>query len=150
MGSPGTGGRLLPALEESWVEVDGRPVRSFSGGRQTGLPEIVLVPGMGAAGYLYPRMRQASTWTRTTVLDLPGWRGGPGRSSASTVAALAVAAAHWLEGPGRQLVVLAGHSSGAQSAVRTALVVPDRLVGLVLAGPTLDPRARHLPVLLSR
>jgi pimeloyl-ACP methyl ester carboxylesterase len=44
---------------------------------------------------------------------------------------------------GRRDVVLAGHSSGSQSALRAARLVPGRLAGLVLANPTLDPRARH-------
>ena len=47
-------------------------------------------------------------------------------------------------------MVLVGHSSGAQSALRTAPLVADRLVGVVLAGPALDPRARQLPGLLAR
>jgi pimeloyl-ACP methyl ester carboxylesterase len=40
-------------------------------------------------------------------------------------------------------VVLFGHSSGAQSALQTALLVPERIGGVVLAGPTLDPAARN-------
>ena len=116
----------------------------------TDLPEVVLIPGLGAPAYLYPWMRLLGRWTRATVLDLPGWRWGRGRSSASTVAAVGAAAAGWLEVTQRHRVVLVGHSSGAQSALRTALAVPDRVVGLVLAGPTLDPRARNPAVLLVR
>ncbi len=135
---------------EDWTRIGERQVRSFSTGRQQALPEIVLVPGLGAPGYLYPWMRELSLWTRATVLDLPGWRGGRGRSSPSTVTAVGAAAARWLEATDRRSVVLVGHSSGAQSAVRTALAVPERLVGLVLAGPTLDPAARNPAVLVLR
>lgn len=137
-------------LDEDWVEVDGRLIRSFGVGRPTDLPEVVLVPGLGAPAYLFPWARELGRWTRVTVLDLPGWRRGRGRSSASTVAAVGAAAAGWLEVTDRRRVVLGGHSSGAQSALRTALAVPDRLAGLVLAGPTLDPRARHPAALLLR
>jgi pimeloyl-ACP methyl ester carboxylesterase len=147
----GRGRRQASAdLAEAWAEVDGRQVRSFSIGQLRDLPEVVLIPGLGAPGYLYPWMRQLGRWTRATVLDLPGWRRGRGRSSPSTVAAVGAAAARWLEVSGRREVVLAGHSSGAQSALRTALAVPDRLLGVVLAGPTLDPAARHPAVLLVR
>lgn len=115
-----------------------------------GLPEVVLLPGLGAPSYLYPWMQETARWTRATVLDLPGWRRGRGRASASTVSDVGRAAAAWLVATDRRDVVLVGHSSGAQSALRTAPLVADRLVGLVLAGPTLDPRARPLPALLAR
>ena len=146
------GGPRRPSqdLEEAWTEVDGRQIRSFSMGHQTGLPEVVLIPGLGAPAYLYPWMRQLGRWTRATVLDLPGWLRGRGRSSTSTVAAVGAAATRWLETTDRHDVVLVGHSSGAQSAIRTALDLPDLIVGLVLAGPTLDSRARNPAVLLAR
>jgi pimeloyl-ACP methyl ester carboxylesterase len=137
-------------MVEAWADVDGRPVRSLSLGRPGELPEVVLLPGLGAPSYLYPWLEQTATWTRGTVLDLPGWRGGRGRSSPSTVEGVGVAAAGWLETRARRDIVLVGHSSGAQSAIHTARLVPGRLAGLVLVGPTLDPRARHLPNLLVR
>jgi pimeloyl-ACP methyl ester carboxylesterase len=136
--------------QEVWTEVDGRLVRSLSIGERTDLPEVVLIPGLGAPGYLYPWMRQLGRWTRATVLDLPGWRWGRGRSSPSTVPAVGAAAANWLEVNDQDSVVLVGHSSGAQSALRTGLATPDRIVGLVLAGPTLEPRARNPAVLAVR
>jgi pimeloyl-ACP methyl ester carboxylesterase len=141
--------RPPPGFEVTWSEVDGRQVRSYGTGRRGDLAEVVLIPGLGAPGYLYPWMREIGRWTRATVLDLPGWRLGRGRCS-STVAAVGATAARWLEVTDRHDVVLGGHSSGSQSAVRTALAVPDRLAGLVLAGPTLDPRARDPAVLLAR
>lgn len=95
-------------------------------------------------------MQQIAHWTAVTVLDLPGWHRGRSRSSLSTVEGVAAAAARWLDVTQRRNVVLIGHSSGAQSAIRTALAVPDLLHGLVLTNPTLDPRARHLPGLLVR
>ena len=146
----GTPHRPSTDLEEAWTEIDGRQIRSYSTGQRTDLPEVVLIPGLGAPAYLYPWMRQLGRWTRATVLDLPGWRRGRGRSSPSTVAAVGAAATRWLEVTDRHDVVLAGHSSGAQSALRTALDVPDRVVGLVLAGPTLDRRARNPAVLFVR
>jgi pimeloyl-ACP methyl ester carboxylesterase len=126
-------------MVEAWADVDGRPVRSLSLGRPSELPEVVLLPGLGAPSELYPWLEQTATWTRGTVLDLPGWRGGRGRSPPSTVAGVGVAAAGWLETRARRDIVLVGHSSGAQSAIRTARLVPGRLVGLVLVGPPWTP-----------
>jgi pimeloyl-ACP methyl ester carboxylesterase len=58
--------------------------------------------------------------------------------------------ADWLEATDRNAVVLVGHSTGAQSVLRTALLVPGRVAGVVLAGPTFDPPARSVPTLLRR
>lgn len=119
-------------------------MRSLTAGRVGELPEIVLLPGLGAPGYLAPWARLSSTWTRATVLDLPGWRGGRARSCPPTLRGVATATARWLEVSDRRGVVLLGHSTGAQSVLRTALLVPERVAGVVLAGPTFDPAVRTL------
>ena len=130
--------------------VGGRPVRSLVAGTVTDLPEVVLVPGLGAPGYLAPWVCHIATWTRATVLDLPGWRWGRATACVPTVAGVGTATARWLAERDRRDIVLLGHSTGAQAAVRTALLVPDRLAGVVLAGPTFDPAARSIPTLLRR
>jgi pimeloyl-ACP methyl ester carboxylesterase len=137
-------------LHEAWTTVDGSAVRSLSEGTLSEAPEIVLLPGLGAPGYLAPLVRRLAGWTRATVLDLPGWNVLPARSSPSTVQGVGARAARWLEVSDSRNVVLLGHSSGAQSALHTVGLVRDRLCGLVLAGPTLDPRARNLATLLLR
>ncbi|MVA76624.1 alpha/beta fold hydrolase [Auraticoccus sp. F435] len=137
-------------LSQTWTEVDGRPVRSLSTGTVRELPEVVLLPGLGAPFYLLPWVRELARWTRVTVLDLPGFTGGRAASSPSTVEGVAGVAARWLEETGRSGVVLAGHSSGAQSALRTAVLVPARISGVVLGGPTVEPRARRPLRLLVR
>jgi pimeloyl-ACP methyl ester carboxylesterase len=130
--------------------LDGRRVRLLTTGTPTALPEIVVLPGLGAPGYLGPWAQQIGTWTRVTVLDLPGWRWGRAAACQPTVAGIGTAAARWLTEQDRREVVLLGHSTGAQAAVRTALLVPDRLAGIVLAGPTFDPPARRIATLLRR
>jgi pimeloyl-ACP methyl ester carboxylesterase len=52
--------------------------------------------------------------------------------------------------PGRQRAVLMGHSASCQVAVHVAALVPDRVEGLVLVGPTTDPRAATWPSLVRR
>lgn len=137
-------------FEETWAEVDGRPLRVLALGTATALPELVLLPGLGAPLYLGPWVEEMAAWTRVSVLDLPGWHGGRAVSSAPTVTGAADAAARWLVAAGLGPVVVAGHSTGAQSALRVAHLVPDRVQGLVLAGPVLDPAARRLSRLLPR
>jgi pimeloyl-ACP methyl ester carboxylesterase len=130
--------------------VAGRPVRLLVAGTVTDLPEVVLLPGLGAPGYLAPWVREIANWTRATVLDLPGWRWGRATACRPTVAGVGAAAADWLIEQDRRGVVLLGHSTGAQAAARTGLLVPDRLAGVVLAGPTFDPAARTVATLLRR
>lgn len=130
--------------------VDGRRLRQFVMGTATALPELVMVPGLGAPGYLAPWVRHSASWTRVTVLDLPGWRWGRATACRPTVAGIGAAVARWLVEQDHRGVVLLGHSTGAQAALRTALLVPDRLVGVVLAGPTFDPGSRSLAGLLRR
>lgn len=141
-------------MRECWQaeagSVGGRPLRLLVAGKVAGLPEVVLVPGLGAPGYLAPWVGQIASWTRATVLDLPGWRWGRARSCQATVAGTGTAVAQWLIEHDKRNIVLLGHSSGAQAVLRRASMVPDRLVGVVLAGPTFDPTARGIPTLLRR
>lgn len=139
--------RALPAERST---LNGRPLRVWVAGTPAGLPEVVLLPGLGAPGYLVPWVRQIATWTRATVLDLPGWRWGRATACPATVDGVGTAAAQWLTEQDRRGVVLLGHSTGAQAAVRTASLAGDRLAGLVLAGPTFDPAARTVLKLLRR
>ena len=83
-------------MKEAETRVDGRLVRSRSTGVLTGLPEVVIVPGLGAPSYVEPWAREMDRWTRATVLDLPGWRGGRGRASPATIEGVARATSDWL------------------------------------------------------
>jgi pimeloyl-ACP methyl ester carboxylesterase len=137
-------------LVEVTTTVAGRPVRALTAGRSRGRPEIVLLPGLGAPGYLAPWARQSARWTRATLLDLPGWRAGRARSCAPGLDPIAATTGSWLEATDRHGVILLGHSTGAQSVLRTALHMPDRVAGVVLAGPTFAPDVRTTPALLRR
>ena len=135
-------------LAPTTTTVDQRPVRSLSAGQATDTPEVVLLPGLGLLGYLARWAQATSCWTKATMLDLPGWHGGRARSCVPTLDEAATSTARWLEVTDRRNVILLGHSTGAQSALRTALASQGRLAGLVLAGPTFDPPARTIRGLL--
>src|SRR3954468_12815844 len=111
------------------------PPVAVAGGRGGATPEAVFLPGLGAPGYLMPWVRRVASWTRVTVLDLPGWRWGRARHCPPTLDGVAEAAVAWL-GTRRRPVVLVGHSTAAQSAALVADRAPELLAGLVLAGPT--------------
>ncbi len=146
---PGRSGRT-PAWQVRPSSVGGRPVRLLVAGAVTDQPEVVLLPGLGAPGYLAPWAERIGRWTRATVLDLPGWRWGRATACRPTLTGVSEAVARWLTEQDRRDVVLVGHSTGAQAMLRAALLVPDRLAGLVLAGPTFDPAARTVGRLLRR
>jgi pimeloyl-ACP methyl ester carboxylesterase len=76
------------------------------------------------------------------VVDLPGFglSGEPGR--VLDVAEHADHVAAWLDAAGLAPVVVLGNSFGCQVAVDLAVRHPDRVHGLVLVGPTVDPAAR--------
>ena len=119
--------------------VDERPIRSLSTGRRLDLPEVVLLPGMGAPGYLAPLTREISVWTQATVLDVPGWRAGSARACPPTLTGVAVATARWLETTDREGIVLFGHSTGAQSVLATACWFRNVSPAWSSPAPTFEP-----------
>lgn len=124
-------------------------MRSRTLGEPTGAPEAVVVMGLAVADYLLPAVRELR-WTRGHLLDLPGLAGSPDAPKPLDVPSHADAVAHWLDAAGLPPVVLIGHSSGTQVAAHAALLRPDRVAGLVLASPTIDPAYRTWPRVLLR
>jgi pimeloyl-ACP methyl ester carboxylesterase len=125
-------------------DVDGRRVRSLEAGRAGGEP-VVLVPGLGAPGYLLDTLYGCSAGARAFLLDVPGFSHPPPWSCAPELSAVVRLVSAWLRTVCGQPVVLAGHSSGAQVALRVAATAPDSVARLVLTGPTFPPALRTLP-----
>jgi pimeloyl-ACP methyl ester carboxylesterase len=126
----------------------GRQVTSLTAGRLDGRPEVVLLAGLGMRGYIEPWADLTSRWTKATLLDLPGWRFGRLPACRPTLGDLAATVAEWLEATGRTRVVLVGHSTGSQVMASAALLAPDRVVGVVLGGPTFLPSHRGFGLVL--
>jgi pimeloyl-ACP methyl ester carboxylesterase len=136
-------------LTESWTTVGGRPVRSLAAGqRRAGVPPLVVVPGLGALGYLLPTVRACAGWTEVHLLDLPGFGHPVTAQEPADLASMATVTAGWLE-QRRSPVQLFGHSTGAQAALRAALLAPGRVAHLALGGATFAPEQRSLPPLLA-
>ena len=142
----------MPAdLAVAWYDVAGRPVRVLSAGEpRAGVPEVVLVPGLGAVGYLPPTVRAWAAWTRVRLLDLPGCGNRRTARLPAGLEDVTRAAAGWLDVADRPPVVLVGHSTGAQVALGAALLRPSRVATLVLAGASFPPAARRPLPLLGR
>ncbi len=131
-------GRRVPGIPPS-MSTSCLRARSAGTGRP-GRPPVVLLPGLGAPGYLADTLHGCAAATRAHLLDVPGF-GGPGPLACEPeIDAIAAAVASWLDQPS----VLFGHSTAAQAAVAVAVRRPDLVHALVLAGPTFPPELRRL------
>ena len=129
--------------EVRWDDVAGRRVRSLRAGRSdAGEPPVVLIPGLGALGYLIDTLHGCSAWTRAALLDVPGFGHHRPRPCAPVLADIAALIAKWLRSVCGRPVVLFGHSTGAQAALHVASTAPELVTALVLAGPTFPPALR--------
>jgi pimeloyl-ACP methyl ester carboxylesterase len=140
----------VPVLHrEVWQEAAGRPVRALvSGARRDGVPEVVLMPGLGAPGYMLDLLHACGAWTRARLLDLPGFGSPRTAGCPPELDVLTSVAAAYLDGAAGP-VLLAGHSTGAQLALRTAVAAPSRVGALALLDVTFDPPVRRSPLRLA-
>ena len=130
----------------------GRPVRMLTSGRLSGRPQVLLLPGLGSVGYLREVLHACGGWTRTSLLDLPGFGNRRTADLPADLGSLTTAVASLLEDPAfaGPPAVLLGHSTGSQVALRAAVAVPGRVHALVLVGPTFEPAARRSANLAMR
>ncbi|GAA4934471.1 alpha/beta fold hydrolase [Streptomyces coeruleoprunus] len=125
-------------------------MRSRAVGRPApGVPEVVLVQGMGVADYLLPGLAAFARWTRAHLVELPGFGGSGEPPHELDVPEFGRCVADWLTAQDVGRVVLVGHSSGTQVAARAAVGHPA-VAAVVLASPTVDPVARGRLRLLVR
>lgn len=140
---------MPPAL--GWHRVAGRPVRSLLAGvPRDGAPVLVVVPGLGALGYLLPLIDSCARWTQVHLLDVPGFGDRRTALLPADLDAVTRTVAAWLDEVPASPVLLLGHSTGAQAALRAAVTRPAAVARLVLAGLTFPPQARRLPSVAAR
>ncbi|MGN6754341.1 MAG: alpha/beta fold hydrolase [Intrasporangium sp.] len=116
----------------------------------------MIVPGLGLTRYVR-RLREEvrRRGSVATVLDVPGYGSASSRRTAPEIGAIADAVAAWVRqraADHRRPLVLVGHSTGAQAALRAALQIQQWRddASVVLAGPTFAPGQRTLAGLLLR
>ena len=119
------------------------------GTARAGVPEVVVVQGLGVADYLLPALAELGGWTRAHLVELPGFAGSGEPPHELGVQEFAACVDDWLTARGLRRVILVGHSSGTQIAARAA-AGSSRVAALVLASPTVDPAARGWARLILR
>jgi pimeloyl-ACP methyl ester carboxylesterase len=114
-------------------------------------PAVVAVPGLGLSVEVPARtLRRLRPVGTCTAVALPGY-GEPGaRDAALDPASLAAGLLDRLDALGVARAVLIGHSASCQIVVEAAGRAPTRVAGLVLIGPTTDPRADRWSRLAAR
>jgi pimeloyl-ACP methyl ester carboxylesterase len=113
----------------------------------------VIVPGLGLTGEswaptLHAMARRVLAAGDFGTMLLPGYGLPAGEQDDLHPAMLARRLLDELDG--RQAHLLIGHSASCQVVAHAAASAPDRVAGLVLVGPTTDPRATSWPRLASR
>lgn len=143
--------------DSQFIDVDGLRVHAKVAGQ--GSPAIVLIHGFAAGVFTWRQVMPLLARHGTVVaFDLPGFgltgrldpdawpRGNPYDPEAQADLTVAL-----LDRLGIERAVLVGHSAGARPAVLTALRHPERVSGLVLVTPALDPASlRRALALLVR
>jgi pimeloyl-ACP methyl ester carboxylesterase len=108
------------------------------------------VPGLGLSVEIPARaLRELQPVVESTVVALPGY-GVPRDGAAVDPASLGAHLLRQLDNLHMTRAVLVGHSASCQTVAEAAIHDPARVVGLVLVGPTTDPRAANWPALAVR
>lgn len=144
--------QLLPrddSLEEGvqsrWHEVAGVRMHSRWSVRRPQHPEPVVVCVHGqvvSSRYMSPLIQRMGPRFLTVAPDLPGFGRSDKPRRVLTIRELADALARWTRTALGRPVVLLGNSLGCQIAVECAVRHPQIVEGLILQGPTTDPRLR--------
>ncbi len=112
---------------------------------------VVAVPGLGLSVDVPARtLRLLQPIVGSTAVALPGYGMPALHGAAPDPAALAAQVCDRLDAAHVTQAVLLGHSASCQIVVEAAVRDPTRVVGVVLVGPTTDPRAAGWPALALR
>lgn len=105
----------------------------------------MLVSGLIVSSlYMVPLMERLAPHYRVFAPDLPGFGKSDKPSRTLNVTELADALGAWMDAAGTGRAVLVGNSLGCQVIADMAARSPDRVAGVVLTGPTVDPAGRTL------
>lgn len=113
-------------------------------------PAVVLVHGIVSTRYLLPTARWLAHRRPVVAPDLPGFGASARPRHQPAIGELADTVGAAIDEVGLAKPVLVGHSLGVHVVVELALRHPDVVSGLVLAGPTGDPRLTTVFALWAR
>ena len=112
---------------------------------------VVCVHGLGCSHrYFRPVASALADDALVVAPDLPGFGRTNGPARALDVRGLSTALAAWLRATGNGGSVFLANSLGCQIVVDLATHSPELLGPVVLAGPTMDRRARSAPQQIGR
>jgi pimeloyl-ACP methyl ester carboxylesterase len=112
-------------------------------------PWLVAVPGLGLSAAV-PRHTFDRLTRPSRVVELPAFGRPAPPGTALAPGDLAGQLLAQLEALAVGRAVLFGHSASCQLVAAAAAQAPERAAGLVLIGPTTDPRASSWPALAGR
>jgi 2-hydroxy-6-oxonona-2,4-dienedioate hydrolase len=122
--------------------VQGRKLHSRSFSRPGDGAPFVLIHGLVISSlYMIPLAECLVERHEVHALDLPGFGRSEAPSHILSIPELADSVVGWLEAIGMRRCHLVANSLGCEIAAHVALKSPERVVSLVLIGPTLDPKA---------
>jgi|694.fasta_scaffold27570_5 2-hydroxy-6-oxonona-2,4-dienedioate hydrolase len=114
-------------------------------------PTFVLVHGLLISSrYMAPTMAQLGLYYRVYAPDLPGFGKSQNPPQVLTVEGLSDALIAWMDAMCLSQAVFLGNSLGGQILIDLGARYPERVQGLVLVGPTVDPSARTVAQQASR
>jgi 2-hydroxy-6-oxonona-2,4-dienedioate hydrolase len=144
---------LTALLRGQWTEVAGVPIfaRVNAPAASFVFEPVVLVHGQVISSlYMVPTAKLLAPHVRVFAPDLPGFGLSGKPSQVLSVPELADALGAWLQANRLERAALVANSLGCQISVDLAVRRPDLVRALVLAGPTMDPRARNAPAQIAR
>jgi 2-hydroxy-6-oxonona-2,4-dienedioate hydrolase len=109
-------------------------------------PAVVLVHGLGVSSrYMLPIAEHLALDFQVLAPDLPGFGLSDKPAHVLTLRELADALALWMEAVAIPRAAFIGNSLGNEIIVELALRHPEKVICLVLQGPTPEPNARNAP-----
>jgi 2-hydroxy-6-oxonona-2,4-dienedioate hydrolase len=140
-------------LARQWDDVEGTTIhaRVSASWGSPAAPPIVLIHGLVISSlYMVPTARRLAPTFRVLAPDLPGFGASDKPRRVLSIAELADALGRWFRVLRLGRSVLVGNSLGCQIIVEFATRYPEYIQAAVLAGPTMDPRARTAPEQIGR
>ena len=137
---------MVSVVKELWTIVNGCRIyvrTATPDWPAEGAPTFVLVHGLLISSrYMTPTMERLGLYYRLYAPDLPGFGKSQNPPQVLTVEGVSDALIAWMDAMCLSQAVFLGNSLGGQILIDLGARYPERVQGLVLVGPTVDPSAR--------